>query len=56
MAKPKRKSKVKHARKVAKKSKPIKGLKKKGKTVHSATKPRHAARKSAKTVKAPRHL
>jgi RNA polymerase primary sigma factor len=52
MAKPKRKSKAKQSRKVAKKAKPIKALKKKGKAAHSAAKPRHAAKKRARAVKA----
>ena len=56
MAKPKRKSKVEHARKIAKKAKPIKALKKKGKTARPAAKPRHAAKKPARAVKAVKHL
>jgi RNA polymerase primary sigma factor len=52
MAKPKRKSKLKHARKVAKKSKPIKALKKKSATRRPAPKARPAARKPVKSAKA----
>jgi RNA polymerase primary sigma factor len=50
MAKPKRKSKVKQSRKVAKKAKPIKALKKK-KAARPAPKPRPAAKKPVKAVK-----
>ena len=49
MAKPKRKSKVKQSRKVAKKSKPIKALKKKA--ARPAAKPRPAPKKPAHAAK-----